>query len=64
MKGGKDICRLGPMANLPSDFDYPAVDEGRFNSEVQQQCIDDMTEYRGWRKGREQGRKSPVAMRA
>jgi hypothetical protein len=36
----------------------------RFNSEVQQRCIDDMAEHRGWGKGRGQGRKSPAAMRA
>ena len=36
----------------------------RFNSEVQQRCIDDMVEHRGWGKGRGQGRKSPAAMRA
>jgi len=35
----------------------------RFNSEVQQRCIDDMAEHRGWGKGRGQGRKSPAAMR-
>jgi IS30 family transposase len=28
----------------------------RFNSEVQQRCIYDMAEHRGWRKGRGQGR--------
>jgi len=38
--------------------------ERRFNSEVQQRCIDDMAEHRGWGKGRGQGRKSPAAMRA
>jgi hypothetical protein len=37
--------------------------ERRFNSEVQQRCIDDMAEHRGWGKGRGQGRKSPAAMR-
>jgi hypothetical protein len=36
----------------------------RFNSEVQQRCIDNMAEHRGWGKGRGQGRKSPAAMRA
>jgi len=36
----------------------------RFNSEVQQRCIDDMVEHRGRGKGRGQGRKSPAAMRA
>jgi hypothetical protein len=36
----------------------------RFNSEVQQRCIDDMAEHRGWGKGRGQGRKLPAAMRA
>ena len=39
------------------------INSRRFNSEVQQRCIDDMAEHRGWGKGRGQGRKSPAAMR-
>src|SRR5271154_4502135 len=35
-----------------------------FNSELQQRCIDDMAEHRGWVKGGGQRRKSPAAMRA
>src|SRR5271163_1812297 len=33
----------------------------RFNSELQQRCIDNMAEHRGWLKGGGQGRKSPAA---
>ena len=42
----------------------PVYIQRRFNSEVQQRCIDNMAEHRGWGKGRGQGRKSPAAMRA
>ena len=56
------IDQHGFVADVNTTAD--AVFDRRFNSEVQQRCIDDMAEHRGWGKGRWQGRKSPAAMRA
>jgi hypothetical protein len=62
----KDISTLHQtlMQNVLHGYDILPTAVRRFNSEVQQRCIDDMAEHRGWGKGRGQGRKSPAAMRA
>ena len=70
MRGGEKVlealCQLFPEADIFTHVYDPGLESEtirRFNSEVQQRCIDDMAEHRGWGKGRGQGRKSPAAMR-
>jgi len=60
--GRRDLCE--GFRSLSRELDYDDFCDRRFNSEVQQRCIDDMVEHRGRGKGRGQGRKSPAAMRA